>query len=139
MTHPQSQVPKSLGLAEIVISRKATAIQISLQGLDQGIQPWVQDGAAGQIDDAVAAAAEVAHAQTAILPAAEGDQPAVAIAETTLIRLDRSLGMVDLPDPQQCLTELILLPVALGSFLKVLQCAATTVVGQDARRAASFR
>ena len=53
---------KSLGLAEIVIGAEATGIQILLERFDQSIQAWIQHWTAGEIDDAMAAATEVAHA-----------------------------------------------------------------------------
>ena len=105
---------KSLGLAEIVIGAEATGIQILLEWFDQSIQAWIQHWTAGEIDDAMASAAEVAHAQAAVLATMQGDQPAVAVAEATLIREGRSLGMVDASEPQHRLVELILLPIPLG-------------------------
>ena len=114
MSDAQPQVPQSLELAEVVVSIQATVIQITLQWLDQSIQPWIQDGTAAEVDDAMGPPPEVPHAQAAVLPSAEGDEPAVSVAEPALIGQGSSLEMVNSPDPQHRLVKLMLLPTTLG-------------------------
>ena len=134
---PQGQVAQAALLLQMDVHRPITGLQVGLQGCDQGIDAGIEDRAAVEVDDAVAAAAVIASPQLAIaLAPFQGDRGPIAVAQGGLGGDQGVHGAVEPTDAAQGLHHELFLPMGLGTVLPMLQAAAAAAFGQDAGRSA---
>ena len=73
MSNPQTQMPKSTARLEVMVGRPANRLQILLERLNQSIESRIEDGALVEVDDAMAAAFEIAEPEATIRFPMQGD------------------------------------------------------------------
>ena len=131
---PQRQMAESA--APVAIDGPAAGFEILLEGLDQLVDPAIEDGAAVEIDDPVGAPPVIARSKDSISAAFQGDDRPVPVAQGRGRRKDGPHGGFEACDALEGLEHLLGFPAGLGSIIQGLEAAASAVVGQDAGGAA---
>ena len=129
----KGQVPQATGLLAIAIDGPFTRLEIGLEGLDEGINARIQHRAVVHVDDLMAARPVVPSLDAPVFEALEGNDRPVAIAQGGFTAQQRVHRMVEVGNAFQGIHHFLLLPVPLTSVRKMLERAATAVVGKDAR------